>query len=60
MRCGESLSIVWSGKSVSVVLPQRTEWFISLAARGGNLAKIPLNEVIDDFGRGSSVESESE
>ena len=33
---------------------------ISLAARGGNLAKIPPNQVIDDFGRGSSVESESE
>ena len=32
----------------------------SLAARGGNLAKIPPNEVIDDFGRGSSVESETE
>ena len=32
----------------------------SLAARGGNLAKIPPNQVIDDFGRGSSVESESE
>ena len=31
----------------------------SLAARGGNLAKIPPNQVIDDFGRGSSVESES-
>ena len=34
--------------------------FNSLAARGGNLAKIPLNQVIADFGRGSSVESESE
>ena len=33
---------------------------ISLAARGGNLAKIPPNQVIADFGRGSSVESESE
>ena len=33
---------------------------ISLAAKGGNLAKIPPNQVIDDFGRGSSVESESE
>ena len=32
----------------------------SLAARGGNLAKIPPNQVIDDFGRGSSVESETE
>ena len=32
----------------------------SLAARGGNLAKIPPNQVIADFGRGSSVESESE
>ena len=32
----------------------------SLACRGGNLAKIPPNHVIDDFGRGSSVESESE
>ena len=32
----------------------------SPAARGGNLAKIPPNQVIDDFGRGSSVESESE
>ena len=32
----------------------------SLAARGGNLAKIPPNQVIDYFGRGSSVESESE
>ena len=31
-----------------------------LIARGGNLAKIPPNQVIDDFGRGSSVESESE
>ena len=31
----------------------------SPAARGGNLAKIPPNQVIDDFGRGSSVESES-
>ena len=29
----------------------------SPAARGGNLAKIPPNQVIDDFGRGSSVES---
>ena len=27
----------------------------SLAARGGNLAKIPPNQVIADFGRGSSV-----
>ena len=33
---------------------------ISPAARGCNLAKIPPNQVIDDFGRGSSVESESE
>ena len=33
---------------------------LSPAARGGNLAKIPPNQVIDDFGRGSSVESESE
>ena len=32
----------------------------SPAARGGNLAKIPPNQVITDFGRGSSVESESE
>ena len=32
----------------------------SPAARGGNLAKIPPNQVIGDFGRGSSVESESE
>ena len=32
----------------------------SPAARGGNLAKIPSNQVIVDFGRGSSVESESE
>ena len=32
----------------------------SPAARGGNLAKIPPNQVIADFGRGSSVESESE
>ena len=32
----------------------------SPAARGGNLAKIPPNQVIYDFGRGSSVESESE
>ena len=29
-------------------------------ARGGNLAKIPPNQVIADFGRGCSVESESE
>ena len=33
---------------------------ISPAARGGNLAKIPPNQVIADFGRGSCVESESE
>ena len=26
----------------------------------GNLAKIPPNQVIDDFGRGSSIESEFE
>ena len=34
----------------------------SPAARGGRayLAKIPPNQVIDDFGRGSTVESESE
>ena len=32
----------------------------SPAARGGNLAKIPPNQVIADFDRGSSVESESE
>ena len=32
----------------------------SPAARGGNLAKIPPNQVIVDFGRGSSGESESE
>ena len=32
----------------------------SPAARGGNLAKILPNQVIADFGRGSSVESESE
>ena len=32
----------------------------SPAARGGNLAKIPPNQVIGDFGRESSVESESE
>ena len=32
----------------------------SLAARGGNLAKIPPNQVIADLGSGSSVESESE
>ena len=37
-----------------------TTWGSSLAARGGNLAKIPPNQVIDDFGRGSSVESETE
>ena len=33
---------------------------ISLAAIGDNLAKIPPNQVTDDFGRGSSVESETE
>ena len=33
---------------------------ISPAARGGDLAKIPPNQVIADFGRGSNVESESE
>ena len=40
----------------------RCDWsrVYSLAARGGNLAKIPPNQVIADFGRGSSVESESE
>ena len=38
----------------------KVEGNYSLAARGGNLAKIPPNQVIDDFGRGSSVESESE
>ena len=32
----------------------------SPAARGGNLAKIPPNQIIDHFGRGSSIESESE
>ena len=32
----------------------------SPAARGGNLAKIPPNQVIAGFGRGSSLESESE
>ena len=32
----------------------------SPAARGGNLAKIPPNQVIDDFGSRTSVESESE
>ena len=32
----------------------------SLAARGGNLAKMPPNQVIGDFGTGSSAESESE
>ena len=32
----------------------------SPAASGGNLANISPNQVIDDFGRGSSVESESE
>ena len=32
----------------------------SPAARGGNLAKNTPNQVIADFGRGSSVESESE
>ena len=37
-----------------------SQWSLSPAARGGNLAKIPPNQVIDDFGRGSSVESESE
>ena len=36
------------------------DWNYSPAARGGNLAKIPPNQVIDDFGRGSSVQSESE
>ena len=42
----------WSGQyGISSV-------YISLAARG--LAQIPPNQVIDDFGRGSSVESESE
>ena len=35
-------------------------WGTSPAAKGGNLAKIPPNQVIADFGRGSSVESESE
>ena len=45
------------------MMPQNHQMLIdtcSLAARGGNLAKIPPNQVIDDFGRGSSVESESE
>ena len=32
----------------------------SPAVRGGNLAKINPNQVITDFGRGSSVESEYE
>ena len=32
----------------------------SPAARGGNLAKIPPNQVIGDFGRGNSEESEYE
>ena len=34
--------------------------YCSPAARVGNLAKIPPIQVIGDFGRGSSVESESE
>ena len=52
-----------SGKSYSVAEYFAPVWRNSahgLAARGGNLAKIPPNQVIADFGRGSSVESESE
>ena len=33
---------------------------VNPVARGFNLAKIPLNQDVDDFGRGSTVESESE
>ena len=39
---------------------KRLKMVCSPAARGGNLAKIPPIQVIGDFGRGSSVESESE
>ena len=50
------LSAATGGESCTV-----PHWFdLSPAARGGNLAKIPPNQVIDAFGRGSSVESESE
>ena len=45
-----SILIVWQTNVIT----------ISPAAKGGNLAKIPPNQVIADFGRGSSVESESE
>ena len=48
-----------SNKQVSI-LSMKIQSIHSLAARGGNLAKIPPNQVIADFGRGSSVESESE
>ena len=41
------------------IFGEQTTCSLSPAARGGNLAKIPPNQVIDDFGRGSSVESES-
>ena len=41
-------------------LPESIAVAVILAARGGNLAKIPPNQVIDDFGREISVESESE
>ena len=51
LRCWVAIAII-----VSLTDNSRT----SLAARGGNLAKIPPNQVIADFGRGSSVESESE
>ena len=47
--------IVQMGTSSSYRTHNRIGAF-SPAARGGNLAKIPPNQVIADFGRGSSVE----
>ena len=38
----------------------RSVYTISLAAVGDNLAKIPPKQVMIDFGRKSSIESETE
>ena len=56
--CNKEVCLVIASESLQCITQVIASY--SLEARGGNLAKIPPNQVIDDFGRGSSVESESE
>ena len=55
LSCFRAIFLAIRGALAEVLIVQQQSRHVPL-----NLAKIPPNQVIADFGRGSSVESESE